>query len=211
MELEDLRREYTRDGLTREMLDASPFAQFEKWFAQAMESEVPEPNAMMLATCGSDGQPNARTVLLKHFDERGAVFYTNFESNKAVEIGENAKVALLFNWLQLERQVKIQGTAEKISAAEAFQYFTSRPAGSQLGAWTSPQSRKISGRQFLEMQLAKMKEKFKDGKVPLPSFWGGYRISPHTFEFWQGRPSRLHDRFQYSKTAGDWTPERLAP
>jgi len=212
MDLTRLREEYTQDGLTRKMLASEPFAQFEKWFTQAQETQAPEPNAMTLATCGGDGQPNVRTVLLKHIDASGAVFYTNLESNKALEIGDNPQVALLFNWLSLERQIKILGKAEKLSAKEAFQYFSKRPMGSQLGAWSSPQSRKITGRQFLEMQLAKMKEKFADGKIPLPSFWGGYRVRPHLFEFWQGRPNRLHDRFQYTRREDDtWQIDRLAP
>lgn len=214
MDLADLREDYKKDGLTHEMLADSPFAQFEKWFEQARDAQIPEPNAMTLATCGRDMRPNTRTVLLKHFDERGAVFYTNFESTKAGEIAENPNVSLLFNWLGLERQIKINGTAARISSAEALRYFATRPLGSRLGAWSSPQSKKITSRQILEMQLAKMKEKFANGEVPLPSFWGGYRVTPQLFEFWQGRPNRLHDRFQYSPAntgAGGWVAERLAP
>ncbi|MEA5510072.1 pyridoxamine 5'-phosphate oxidase [Crocosphaera sp. UHCC 0190] len=212
MDLSALREEYTRNGLTRKALDQDPFKQFEKWFQQACQAELPEPNAMSLATVSAQGEPSIRTVLLKYFDEKGFVFFTNYESRKAQQIAENPQVALLFLWLPLERQVKIQGTATKISTAESLSYFTTRPRGSQLGAWCSAQSSVITSRQLLEMKFEEIKNKFQQGEIPLPSFWGGYRITPRRFEFWQGRPNRLHDRFSY--TSGDdrtWEIHRLAP
>ena len=167
---------------------------------------------MTLATVGTDGAPTARTVLLKLFDRRGFVFYTNYESKKAIQIRENPRVALLFPWLDLQRQVKITGHAEKISVAESFKYFASRPRGSQLGAWCSAQSQSIGSRAILENSLARMAEKFGDGKIPLPDFWGGYRVVPNSFEFWQGRTNRLHDRFMYTPKGNDeWDIKRLAP
>ncbi|MGY0218210.1 pyridoxamine 5'-phosphate oxidase [Endozoicomonadaceae bacterium StTr2] len=212
MDLSALRENYTRDGLTRDELAATPFEQFERWFLQAQEAELPEPNAMSLATASKDAAPSLRTVLLKYFDTRGFVFFTNYESNKAKEIAENPQVALMFFWLGLERQVIVKGTAEKVSHAESLKYFLSRPHGSQLGAWCSHQSSVISGRKLLEMQLDKMKQKFKQGQVPLPSFWGGFRVVPQQIEFWQGRPNRLHDRFQYSReNETDWSIARLSP
>ncbi|WP_461535577.1 pyridoxamine 5'-phosphate oxidase [Spongorhabdus nitratireducens] len=212
MDLSALRENYTRDGLTRDELAATPFEQFERWFLQAQEAELPEPNAMSLATASKDAAPSLRTVLLKYFDTRGFVFFTNYESNKAKEIAENPQVALMFFWLGLERQVIVKGTAEKVSHAESLKYFMSRPHGSQLGAWCSHQSSVISGRKLLEMQLDKMKQKFKQGQVPLPSFWGGFRVVPQQIEFWQGRPNRLHDRFQYSReNETDWSIARLSP
>ncbi|MEA5536599.1 pyridoxamine 5'-phosphate oxidase [Crocosphaera sp. XPORK-15E] len=212
MDLSALREEYTRNGLTRNDLAQDPFKQFEKWFQQACQAELPEPNAMSLATVSAQGEPSIRTVLLKYFDEKGFVFFTNYESNKAQQIAENPQVALLFLWLPLERQVKIQGTAAKISTAESLSYFTTRPRGSQLGAWCSAQSSIITSRQLLEMKFEEIKNKFQQGEIPLPSFWGGYRITPRRFEFWQGRPNRLHDRFSYiSRDDGTWEIHRLAP
>lgn len=212
MDLTTLREEYTRNGLTKDELETNPFQQFQKWFQQATEAELPEPNAMSLATASATGEPSIRTVLLKYFDQQGFVFFTNYESRKAQQIEENPQVALLFLWLPLERQVKIQGTATKISTAESFSYFTSRPRGSQLGAWCSAQSSVISSRKLLEMKFEELKHKFKHGEIPLPSFWGGYRIVPKRFEFWQGRRNRLHDRFAYTlKGETLWEIERLAP
>lgn len=213
MDLTELRQEYTRAGLTREMLADNPLAQFELWIGQAQNAELLEPNAMTLATVDSSGQPFTRTVLLKRSDERGLVFFTNFESRKAAHIAENARVSLLFPWLPLQRQVSINGIAERISTAESLAYFVSRPFSSRLGAWASQQSKVISSRSLLEGKLHEMKEKFRDGEVPLPSFWGGYRVKPTLWEFWQGRPSRLHDRFLYSpgETPGTWHIERLSP
>ncbi len=208
--IEDLRRDYTRGGIDRDDLDADPMAQFKTWFEQGQQAGILEPNAFTLCTANAQGLPNARTVLLKDLDE-GFVFYTNYNSAKSQEITENAEVALLFPWLALERQVKILGRAEKISAAKSLSYFLKRPLASQLGAWASPQSQVISKRAVLEQKFAEMKRKFADGKVPLPEHWGGYRVVPHLYEFWQGRSSRLHDRFQYRLENGTWVLERLGP
>jgi pyridoxamine 5'-phosphate oxidase len=185
--------------------------QFKGWFAQAQAAQLREPNAMILATVDAHGQPFNRTVLLKKLDTRGLVFFTNFESRKARHLSENPRVSVLFLWLELERQVSINGTAERISAAESLSYFATRPLGSRLGAWTSQQSTVIKSRSLLEAKLEEMKRKFADGKIPLPSFWGGYRISPQSYEFWQGRQNRLHDRFLYSKSGDNWELERLQP
>jgi pyridoxamine 5'-phosphate oxidase len=212
MDLASMREEYMLSGLSEEDLAPGPFQQFELWFEQALAGNMLEPNAMSLATVSPEGQPSVRTVLLKYFDEEGFVFFTNYESRKAREIAHNPRVALLFPWLELERQVQISGTASKISHAESLKYFLSRPHGSQLGAWVSQQSSVISSRQMLLSKFDELKRKFQAGQVPLPSFWGGYRIVPDTFEFWQGRQSRLHDRFRYSRQPdGAWLIERLAP
>ena len=212
MDLSALREEYTRDGLKREDLNADPVEQFTCWFDQAMKTEVHEPNAMSLATVSPEGQPSLRTVLLKYFDEKGFVFFTNYTSEKAHDIEQNPKVALMFFWLPLERQVIIRGEAEKIGKADTVKYFLSRPHGSQLGAWCSHQSSVITSRKILELKLDEMKRKFKKGDVPVPSFWGGYRVKPTSIEFWQGRPSRLHDRFRYNQQDdSSWDIERLAP
>jgi len=207
----DLRREYTQGGLDADSACANPFEQFRQWFDQALKAELVEPNAMTLSTVDAEGIPNARTVLLKAYDERGFVFFTNYESTKAKELDANPGATLLFPWLPLERQVKIRGTAERISATESLNYFLSRPKGSQLGAWVSAQSRVISSRQVLEMKLDEMKRRFSDGKIPRPDYWGGLRVRPMTFEFWQGRPNRLHDRLQYTPNGEAWRIDRLAP
>jgi len=211
MKLEELRKEYRQSGLRRADLHEDPFVQFERWFEQAVAAELTEPNAMSLATVSHDGEPSLRTVLLKFFDRGGFVFFTNHGSKKARQIEENPKVALLFPWLALERQLTIVGTAAKISTAQSMRYFASRPRGSQLGAWVSQQSTVISSRALLDMKLQEMRRRFRDGEVPLPSFWGGYRVVPRTFEFWQGRANRLHDRFLYTLDEGSWSIERLAP
>lgn len=211
MDLSDLRKDYTQTGLSRENLLDSPFEQFNSWFNQAQEAKLDEPNAMSIATVSADGAPSSRTVLLKIFDEKGFVFFTNYHSQKAQEIAHNPNVALLFPWLPLERQVRISGQVEKISTKESFAYFTSRPHGSQLGAWISPQSQVIESRDFLKMKLAEMKAKFSSGKIPLPNAWGGYRVKPSKFEFWQGRSNRLHDRFLYELVNNQWQINRLAP
>ena len=211
MDISNLREEYTQAGLSRASLLSSPFEQFELWFRQAQQAQLAEPNAMSLATASDRAVPALRTVLLKYFDDNGFVFFTNYSSNKARDISVNPQVALMFPWVALERQVVIQGRAEKISSAESLRYFLSRPPGSQLGAWVSHQSSVITGRKVLEMKLAQMQQKFRDGKIPLPDFWGGYRVVPEKIEFWQGRPSRLHDRFLYSRQAGEWHIDRLAP
>lgn len=209
--LADLRAEYSTVGLSREELSDDPVAQFRAWFDQALASGIHEPNAMTLATAGRDGRPVARTVLLKQYDERGFVFFTNLESRKARHLAENPHAALLFPWVSLERQILITGRVERVSVAEAAAYFVTRPVGSQLAAWASPQSTVLSSRGLLEAKWEEMKRKFADGKIPLPSFWGGYRVLPDLFEFWQGRASRMHDRFQYTRTDGAWVIERLAP
>jgi pyridoxamine 5'-phosphate oxidase len=211
MDIGDLRSEYSGQPFRRSDLDPDPVTQFARWFEQAREVVQPEVNACTLATMGLDGRPSARTVLLKYFDGDGFVFFTNLESQKARQIAENPAVALLFFWQTLERQVCIRGTAERISAAEALRYFVRRPRSSQLSAWVSEQSSVITSRSVLEMKLDEMKRKFADGDVPLPSFWGGYRVRPDEMEFWQGRASRLHDRLRYRLSAGEWVIERLAP
>lgn len=212
MDIHDLRQDYTQAELNRDDLQDDPFQQFECWFQQACKAEVPEPNAMVVATASAQGSPLVRTVLLKYFDQHGFVFFTNYESRKARHISENPHVALLFLWLPLQRQVQITGTAQKISTTESLQYFATRPRGSQLGAWCSPQSSVLSSHQMLLMEFEKMKQKFLNHEVPLPSFWGGYRVTPSSFEFWQGRSNRLHDRFLYTpQTDSRWEIQRLAP
>lgn len=212
MNVADLRKEYIKDSLRRSNLDPNPFGQFKTWMEQACQTEVLEPNAMTLATVDSSGKPWTRTVLLKGFSEHGFLFFTNYESRKSRQIAENAQVSLLFPWLALERQVSINGRAERISASESLKYFQSRPEGSQIGAWASPQSQVITSRKLLELKWDEMKRKFAAGKIPLPSFWGGFRVIPETFEFWQGGTNRIHDRFLYSRESGnDWTIDRLAP
>lgn len=190
---------------------ADPMRQFERWFQEALASGIAEPNGFVLATVGADGMPSQRAVLLKYFDEKGFVFYTNYQSRKAEEMAGNAQVSMLFPWFALQRQVKIQGMVEKVSREQTLKYFLSRPRDSQLGAWTSPQSRVIDSRALLLNQWEKMKQKFREGEVPLPDFWGGYRIVPQILEFWQGQPSRLHDRFEYRRQAEGWEMMRLAP
>lgn len=211
MDLSDFRKEYSDKGLHRADLNAEPMAQFEKWFAQAVEFKLHEPNAMSLATVDGSGMPLLRTVLLKYFDASGFVFFTNYESRKAEQITFNPQVSLLFPWITLERQVIIQGRAEKISPAESLKYFTSRPRESQIGAWVSSQSSVISSRKLLMQKLSEIKEKFSQGEIPLPSFWGGYRVKPETIEFWQGGPARLHDRFLYKHGDSGWSIDRLSP
>ena len=211
MDIGNIRQDYTKMALSRNTLNSNPFKQFENWFKQAVKAELTMPNAMTLATANKQGSVAVRTVLLKTFDENGFVFFTNYQSKKAQHIEQNNQVALLFPWLDLERQVKITGTATKIATAESLKYFITRPEGSQIGAWCSPQSSVLSSRQFLEIKLDEMKKKFKNKQIPLPDFWGGYRVEPKTIEFWQGGASRIHDRFQYTKTDSGWDIDRLAP
>ncbi len=209
--LHQSRHHYVRGPLKREHLDADPFVQFERWLDEAIQHVDVEPNAMALATVDAKGAPSARTVLLKFFDRDGFVFFTNLGSRKASEIQDNRKVALLFFWRELGRQIEINGIAERVSSAETAKYFISRPRGSQLGAWVSKQSQVLTSRKALEMKLDEMKRKFADGEVPLPSFWGGFRVVPSSIEFWQGQPDRLHDRFQYDRDGEGWRIQRLAP
>ncbi len=213
MDLSQFRREYLKNGLSRVGLDIDPIVQFSTWFEQARKTQIADPTAMVLATVDRQGRPSQRTVLLKYFDENGFVFFTNFESRKAIEIKENTQVSLLFVWLDLERQVMINGTASRISTAESAKYFMSRPKESQMAAWVSSQSHTLSSRQILLQKFQEMKTKIGEGKVPLPSFWGGFRVEPLEIEFWQGRKSRLHDRFLYTRESnpGGWQIERLAP
>ena len=211
MDLTFIRQGYKNKGLDKKDLNADPIIQFESWFEEAKKAE-PIPTAMSLATVNNIGEPTLRTVLLKLFDKKGFVFFTNYKSRKADHITDNPNVAVLFNWVALERQVSITGVAEKIKTKESIKYFISRPRGSQLGAWVSDQSSVLSSRKILELKLEEMKRKFSDGKIPIPDFWGGYRIIPKTFEFWQGRPNRLHDLFLYSKQSDEsWQIDRIAP
>jgi pyridoxamine 5'-phosphate oxidase len=211
MSLEDNRREYDYGVLTRDSLLDEPFSQFDLWMNQAIESQIQDPTAMSIASVDADGQPSQRMVLLKHFDTGGFVFYTNLESRKAKQIQANHKVSLHFPWLQLDRQVIVGGRAEPLPREEVLKYFLSRPVESQLGAWASKQSSVIESRQTLENEFNKLKEQFSNGDIPLPDFWGGYRIVPTEIEFWQGGEKRLHDRFRYQLNGDSWDISRLSP
>lgn len=212
MNVSDLRRSATGLALDRENLNDDPIVQFGDWFRYACETVPTDPNAVSISTVNRQGQPSSRTVLLKYFDEKGFVFFTNFDSRKAHDIETNPNVALLFFWSEAARQVRVSGKAERIPTSETLKYFITRPRGSQIGAWVSAQSSVISSRSLLEAEFEKLKSKFRNKKVPLPSFWGGYRVVPDEIEFWQGRHNRLHDRFQYAKQDdGGWKIERLAP
>jgi len=200
-------------GLSRAQLEADPILQFQHWYQEAITTGIPEPNAMSLATVAADGQPWVRTVLLKLYDAAGFVFFTNYESRKSRQIATQPKVALLLPWVALARQVQITGPARRIPTAESLRYFVTRPRGSRIGAWASPQSRVIGSRALLEAKVEEMRHKFAEGEVPVPSFWGGFRVEPETIEFWQGRENRLHDRFLYRRDTprAEWRIERLAP
>ena len=212
MDVSDLRRSATGPTLERSDLDEDPIIQFGHWFREACDSDRMDPNAMTLSTVDAENRPASRTVLLKYFDERGFVFFTNLESSKAGHIAVNANVALLFFWRELGRQVSIRGGAERIPTTETLKYFATRPRGSQIGAWVSSQSSIISTRSLLEAKFEELKQKFRDKDIPLPSFWGGYRVAPLEIEFWQGRENRLHDRFVYTRQDNDrWRIDRLAP
>lgn len=211
MSLEENRREYDYGKLSRESLLDNPFDQFTLWMNQAIEAKVQDPTAMSVATVNSEGKPWQRMVLLKGFNEQGFVFYTNLGSRKAKEIENNAQVSLHFPWLQLDRQVIVGGRAERLSTAEVIKYFLSRPRDSQLAAWASKQSSHIHSRQALETQFAQIKQKFAKGEIPLPDFWGGYRVVPEEIEFWQGGESRLHDRFCFKRDDDEWNIARLSP
>jgi pyridoxamine 5'-phosphate oxidase len=212
MQVSNVRREYAQAGLSEQDLAADPIDQFRLWLSQAREAQPEDFTAMVLATADRDGRPSARVVLLKGIDERGFVFYTNYQSPKGQELAENPRAALVFYWSALERQVRIEGTVEKTTRDESETYFASRPRGSRLAAWASPQSRPLAGREELERRVEGAAERFAAGDVPLPDDWGGFRVRPETVEFWQGRPSRLHDRLRYERDPeGGWRIERLAP
>ncbi len=212
MDVSSLRRAQPDQPLGRKDLSDDPLRQFERWFRDACNSADLNPNAMALATADKRGRPFNRTVLLKYFDESGFVFFTNYASKKAAQLDQNPHAALLFFWQELGRQVVVRGTVEKISAAETLKYFATRPRGSQIGAWVSQQSSVVSTRSLLEAKFEEIKRKFGDGEVPVPSFWGGYRVIAEEFEFWQGRANRLHDRFQYTRQPGaGFSIERLQP
>jgi pyridoxamine 5'-phosphate oxidase len=211
VDISNLRQEYTSAGLERVDVDRDPIVQFHAWFEIAADAGLPEPNAMILATATRDGKPSARTVLLKGYDERGFVFYTNYEGRKATELEKNPACALLFYWGELERQVRIEGRADRVSDAESDAYFLSRPRGSRLGAWASEQSRTIEDRSVLEERVKALEREYDEREIPRPPFWGGYRVEPHSIEFWQGRESRLHDRLVYRCEDGVWRIERLQP
>lgn len=212
MRYEDFRREYLAGGLSREMLDDCPIRQFEHWLQQAVESELEDPTAMVLATVDETGFPWQRIVLMKGVSPAGFVFYTNYGSAKAAAMRHEPRVSLLFPWNELDRQVIVGGTAERMSAAESARYFLSRPRESQLAAWASRQSRPVSRRALLQSQFEAVKRKFSDGEVPVPDFWGGYRVRPERIEFWQGGAHRMHDRFRYTQQNDDtWLIEQLQP
>lgn len=211
MKLDEIRRDYTKKGLRRSELESDPVKQLERWLCSASDMKLVDATAMTLATVNRSGQPSQRVVLLKALDCDGLVFYTNLNSNKAEDIKSNNKVSAHFAWLPLERQVKIEGIANRISQTETLKYFISRPKGSQLAAWASNQSHPIRSKQVLLTAFERMKQKFSAGEIPLPDFWGGYRIKPTAFEFWQGGCSRLHDRFEYIPAESGWDIKRLAP
>ncbi|MER3433781.1 MAG: pyridoxamine 5'-phosphate oxidase [Leptolyngbya sp. ERB_1_1] len=207
----DLRKDYTRETLNEADVDPNPFQQFRRWFDQAVKAELPEPNAMTLATASKDGIPAARIVLLKAVDDRGFTFFTNYNSAKGKELEANPHAALVFLWTELERQVRIVGTVEKISSEESDGYFFSRPHNSRLGAWASEQSEVIPDRDVLEKKLAELKLEYENQEVPRPPHWGGFRVIPREIEFWQGRSSRLHDRLRYRHQDEQWVIDRLSP
>jgi pyridoxamine 5'-phosphate oxidase len=208
----DLRKDYSLQDLTEKDVDPNPFKQFKTWFSHAVEAQLTEPNAMTLATCTPDGQPAARMVLLKDVDEQGFVLFTNYNSHKGQELAINPQATLVFWWAELERQVRVVGTVEKISSAQSDSYFEVRPSKSRLGAWASNQSEVIASREILEQQLKDFERHYENQEVPRPPHWGGYRVIPQKIEFWQGRSSRLHDRLLYSRLEyGSWKIERLSP
>jgi len=210
-DLARMRKEYSRHPLDELDVDLNPFVQFHQWFHEATQAELPEPNAMVLATASPDGKPSARVVLLKGFDERGFVFYTNYEGRKSVELTANPQAAIVFFWGELERQMRIEGTVEKTTKQESEEYFKSRPIESRLSAWASKQSSVIPSRSYLERKMSDLNSRYGNREVPLPPFWGGFRLDPQVFEFWQSRENRLHDRVRYALQGGVWHIERLSP
>ena len=208
--LADLRKDYKLASLDEADVATTPLAQFDKWFKEALGSQLPEPNAMTLATCDSQARPSARIVLIKAYDERGFMFFTNYESHKAQDLAANNRAALLFFWPELERQIRIQGRVEKVSAAVSEDYYKSRPLASRIGAWASPQSQVLPSRTALEARVSAFEAEYGENP-PRPAHWGGYRVVPQVVEFWQGRRDRLHDRIQYRLNNGEWKIERLAP
>jgi pyridoxamine 5'-phosphate oxidase len=211
LSIASIRREYSLAGLRRKDLDPDPTRQFQKWFQEALDVQQLEPNAMTLATADKEGRPSARTVLLRCADEKGFAFYTNYESRKGRELALNPHAALVFFWAQIERQVCITGKVSRLSLPESKKYYVSRPAGSRLAAWVSKQSEVIPNREVLDDGLKKVTAQYLDKEIPMPDYWGGFILMPQTIEFWQGRPNRLHDRFQYRKEKGGWVIERLSP
>ncbi|GAB3560614.1 pyridoxamine 5'-phosphate oxidase [Spirosoma fluminis] len=209
--ISDLRKEYTLNGLDAADVSPHPIAQFRQWFDAALQAGVPEPNAMYVSTVGVNGRPDGRIVLLKGVSEAGFVFYTNYESRKGRELTDYPFATLTFFYPELERQIRIEGTVEKVSPAESDHYFNSRPRGSQIGAWVSHQSRVIDSREVLEKRQQELEAQFADQPVPRPPYWGGFRVVPDAVEFWQGRPSRLHDRIRYRQDGENWIIERLSP
>jgi pyridoxamine 5'-phosphate oxidase len=206
-----LRKEYTSAGLVEDDVDPDPIVQFHNWFEKVIEADLHEPNAMTLATASREGGPSARIVLLKGYDERGFVFYTNYEGRKARELEANPLCALLFYWGELERQVRVEGRASRIPGEESDAYFSSRPRGSRLGAWASEQSQPVEDRNVLEERVRALEAEYEGREIPRPPFWGGYRVEPEVVEFWQGRENRLHDRIVYRRTGEGWKMERLQP
>jgi pyridoxamine 5'-phosphate oxidase len=211
VELADLRKEYTQQGLHETEADDDPVEQFRRWFEQAVSAQLPEPNAMTLATCTPDGRPSARIVLLKGYNGNGFTFFTSYEGRKAKELDSNPRAALVFYWPELERQIRIEGNIERTSSEESDAYFATRPRNSQLGAWASSQSSVVASREVLERRWAELQARYANQPVPRPPHWGGYRLIPTVFEFWQGRPSRLHDRLRYRRSPTGWVRERLSP
>lgn len=210
--LADLRQDYRQQALRETDIDADPLRQFRIWFDQAVQADLREPNAMTLATVSPAGEPSARMVLLKELDQQGFVFYTNYQSRKGQELAHTPRAALVFWWAELERQVRVEGQVSKVAAVEADQYFSSRPRGSQLGAWVSRQSQVIGDRTLLDQRLQALEQQYQDQPIPRPSYWGGYRLLPQVIEFWQGRSNRLHDRLCYRQNqTGQWQLERLSP
>ena len=212
MDIANLRREYLRAALTEDEVNPDPLKQFERWLSEAIRAELPEPTAMTLATADATGRPSARIVLLKRVDAQGFVFFTNYESRKGCELAQRPEVALLFHWVELERQVRVEGTVDKVADADSDAYFATRPLDSRIGAWASPQSRVISDRAWLEREFAAARERLGGGSaLARPPYWGGYRLAPVSLEFWQGRSSRLHDRISYRREGAHWLIQRLAP